>query len=343
MPNGPQGNNQTHPGKKVIIVGAGPGGLAAGMLLASRGYSVDIHEKMNGIGGRNSSLKLGDYLFDVGPTFFMMKDVLENIFLKCGKKLDDFVNVIPLDPMYRLKFGNGKELYPSTEKDKMRHTMENFSRGSYDGYLHYLAKEKNKYDKLIPCLSIPYGSLSDFFKKNFIAAIPYLDVHTSLYGVLSRYFADPDTRLAFTFQAKYIGMSPWTAPGAFSIISYIEHGGGIYHIQGGLNRLSVGMSDAFRQLGGKIHVRSAVSKILIENGEAQGVELEDGRIERSDYTIINADFAHAMTTIVEAKKQEAMDRQHSREKGLFMLNVHALPRSKKAFQRYPASQHHIRE
>ena len=116
--------------KNVIIIGAGPGGLSAGMLLASKGYSVDIYEKQDKHGGRNSFFRLGDYVFDIGPTFFMMKDVLETIFHKCGKNLEDFVEVVRLDPMYRLTFAEGKELYPSPDKEKMKQTMEAFSPGS---------------------------------------------------------------------------------------------------------------------------------------------------------------------------------------------------------------------
>jgi phytoene desaturase len=297
-------NSVSGTGKKVIIVGSGPGGLSAGMLLASKGYSVDIYEKQDEIGGRNSFLRLGDYVFDIGPTFFMMKDVLENIFEKCGISLHDFVEVVQLDPMYRLKFADGRELYPSPDRSKMRQTMENFSPGSFSGYLKYLEKEEKKYHRLVPCLSSPYGKISDFLSKNLLSAIPYLDAHTSLYGVLSRFFDNPDTRIAFTFQAKYIGMSPWTAPGTFSIISYIEHGGGIYHVTGGLNRLSHGMAEAFAQFGGRIHLGTPVKKIIVENRNATGVEFENGEIQKSDYVIINADFAHAMTRIVEKRDRK---------------------------------------
>jgi len=183
----------------------------------------------------------------------------------------------------------------------MRQTMESFSKGSFAGYLKYRKKEKKKYEKLVPCLSIPYGKISDFFSKHLIAALPYLDAHTTLYGVLSRYFDDPDMRIAFTFQSKYIGMSPWTAPGTFSIISYIEHGGGIYHIIGGLNRLSQGMAEAFKQLGGNIYLSSPVKKIVVERENATGVLLENGKVEKADYVVINADFGQAMTNIVDSK------------------------------------------
>jgi phytoene desaturase len=99
-------------------------------------------------------------------------------------------------------------------------------------------------------------------------------------------------------------MSPWTAPGTFSIISYIEHGGGIYHVTGGLNRLSHGMAEAFKQSGGEIHLSTPVKKIMVENKKATGVQLENGKVEKSDYVVINADFAHAMTRLVDEKDRK---------------------------------------
>lgn len=288
-------------GKSVIIVGAGPGGLAAGMLLAHKGYAVTIYEKESQVGGRNGSIKLGDYTFDIGPTFLMMKDVLEYLFTATGKKLDDYADIMQLDPMYRLKFNGDRELHPSPNREKMREELEAFSPGSFAGYEKYLTKEKKKYEQLIPCLAVPYQKLTDFCTKQFITSLPYLDGHVSLYDVLSRYFDDPDVRTAFTFQAKYIGMSPWTAPGTFSIISYIEHGGGIFHVKGGLNKLSHGMAKAIEEDGGTIKLASPVKKVIIENQIAKGVELEDGTKAMADYVVLNADFAHAMTTIVDEK------------------------------------------
>jgi phytoene desaturase len=284
--------------KKIVIVGAGPGGFAAGMLLAHRGYQVTMYEKQDYVGGRNSSFTLGPYTFDLGPTFFMMIDVLQRIFEKTGKKMEDYVEVTKLDPMYRLKFGENRELYPSPDPDKMRQTLDSFAQGSYNGYLKYLKKEKRKYDKLIPCLEMPYGSLKDYFAWQFISSLPMLDAHTTLFRVLKRYFKDPDVCVAFTFQAKYIGMSPWKAPGIFSIISYIEHGGGIYHVTGGLNQLSRGMQKAFEEDGGVVKISTPVKKILIENRVAVGVALEDGSREMADYVVVNADFAYAMQNLI---------------------------------------------
>jgi phytoene desaturase len=288
--------------KQVIVIGAGPGGLAATLLLAGKGYQVIVFEKKDYIGGRNSPIKLGDFTFDMGPTFFLMKNVLEDIFHFTGRSLKDYVEIKELDPMYRLLFKGDRTLLLSRDKEKMRQSLESFYPGSYAGYLRYLDKEKKKYDKLIPCLQMPYGKVTDFFKKQLITSIPYLDAHTSIYNVLSRYFDNDDTRIAFTFQAKYIGMSPWEAPGTFSIISYIEHGGGIFHVMGGLNNLSQAMAKAAQEENAVINTGTPVKKIIIKNRTAVGVELEDGTVKEADYVIVNADFAHAMTHVVDPQE-----------------------------------------
>lgn len=290
--------------KKVIIIGAGPGGLSCGMLLAHRGFDVTILEKEEVVGGRNAAFKLGDYTFDTGPTFFLMKDVLERIFEATGRNLHDYVKLLSIDPMYRLVFSKDKEFNPSTDEKKMKRELERVFPGSSAAYDNYMTKEKKKYDALIPCLEIPYGSFTDIFKKQFIKAIPYIDAHISLFDVLGRYFTYDELKLSFTFQAKYIGMSPWKAPGTFSMISFIEHGAGIYHVEGGLNHLSAAMAKAFEEMGGKFQLSSNVKKLVIEDKTATGVELESGETIVADYVVINPDFAHAMTHLVDESKRK---------------------------------------
>lgn len=283
--------------KKVIIVGAGPGGLACGMILQKNGYDVVFYEKQSYVGGRNGSLNIGEFTFDIGPTFFMMKNVLEDIFQLSGNILDEHCKFERIEPMYRLAFRD-KTFFPYTDDDRMLPELERVFPGSTSGYLKYLNKEKKKYDKLIPCLQIPYGKMTDFFRKNFRNSIPYLDAHVSLYDVLGRYFKEDDLKISFTFQAKYIGMSPWEAPGTFSIISYIEHGGGIYHIMGGLNSLSKAMARIVCNAGAKIHLSTPVKQLIVENGVAKGVELSNGNSDFADIIVINADFANAMSKII---------------------------------------------
>lgn len=309
--------------KRVIVVGAGPGGLAAAMLLAHRGYEVAVYEKEPEVGGRNSSLRQDGYTFDLGPTFFMMKDVLEDVFSLCGEELSSHVRLQEIDPLYRLQFAPGKELFPSRDPVKMRAEIERLFPGESEGLSRYLNKEQKKYDKIVPCLKVPYDSFRALFTRRFLGALPWFDAHRSLVGVLGRYFKSEQLKLAFTFQAKYIGMSPWQAPGTFSIISFIEHHGGIFHVAGGLHQLSLAMARVAEARGAVIHRATPVSQVLVESGAAVGVVLEDGTVDRADRLVINADFAHAMKQLVlPADRRKYTDRKLDRMKyscSTFML------------------------
>ncbi len=300
--------------KKVIIVGAGPGGLTTGMLLASRGYQVDIFEKQSYIGGRTSSFTQDGFRFDLGPTFLMMDYVLKQMFELSGRRLTDYMTLQEIDPLYRLVFEGGKEFYPTRDEKQMKEQLERVFPGSYPGYLKFLEKEKKKFDTLIPCLSIPYLSWTSYFKKQFLRSITKLDAQYSLINKLGQYFDEEELRIAFTFQAKYLGMSPWECPGTFSIISYIEHAGGIYHVMGGLNQIATGMAKVIEEEGGNIHLSSGVKEIIVDNKRAIGVLLENGEQIMADDVVINADFAHAMTHLIAAKHRVKYSDQKLRQK-----------------------------
>lgn len=285
---------------RVVVVGAGPGGLAAAMLLGHAGYTVDVYEKKTYIGGRTSSVHMGPYTFDLGPTFLMMPYILDEIFTQTGRKLEDYVTLKEIDPMYQLVFRD-KKFWPTRDQEAMYNQIKTTFPGNEEGYLKYLRKEKKRFERLVPCLQIPYENVFSLLQPQFLKSLPYLDAHVSLHDVLSRYFNHEDLKIAFTFQAKYLGMSPWTCPGTFSILSYIEHGGGIYHVMGGLNQLTKAMAKVVEELGGRIHLDQGVSELLVNEDKAYGVRLEDGRNEIADAVVVNADFANFMKDHVQQK------------------------------------------
>jgi phytoene desaturase len=284
--------------KRVVVVGAGPGGLTAAMILASNGYEVEVFEKAAVVGGRNAALKLGDYTFDTGPTFLMMRFLLDEVFELTGRKVDDYLDIRSLDPLYRLIFGPGRELLPTRDRARMREQIERLFPGNWKGYERYMEYEARKFDRLAPCLRVPYGDLLSYTHPRMLRALPYLDAHKNLMQHLAGFFNDETLRLAFTFQAKYLGMSPWECPGLFSMISYIEHSGGIHHPIGGLNRISHAMAKVLEEEGGRLHLSTPVRRLEVRGGKAVGVVLESGDSVGADHVVVNADFGHAMTHLV---------------------------------------------
>ncbi len=309
--------------KKIIIVGAGPGGLSAAMSLCKDGYDVQVFEEKPYVGGRNGNIKLGEYNFDIGPTFFLMKSVLENIFESTGRKLEDYVKLYNLETMYRLSYSDEREFLASSNKEKMKTEMERLWKGSYKNYERYLAKEEKKYNRLAGCFKVPYGKITDLLTPQFMRTIPVLNLHQTLYNSLKGYFKTEELTTSFAFQAKYIGMSPWKAPSIFSIISFIEHKEGICHVEGGLNQLSKAMAKVAEEDGCKIRLNTKVKKLVIEKKNVVGVELENGEIIKADDVILNADFAHAMTNIVDDNKLKKWKKKNI-DKKLFSCSTFML-------------------
>ena len=284
--------------KQTVVIGAGPGGLAAAMLLSQRGIDVQVFEKEAVIGGRNAEVVLGNYRFDLGPTFLMMKFLLDELFEETGRKISDYLDCRLLDPMYRLNFSD-KSLLVHSRPSAMRAEIERVFPGEGASLDRFLERESRRFEHLYPCLQKPYGSPLSLFSPTLLAALPHIAPGRSLHNVLSSYFRSEELRLAFTFQSKYLGMSPWDCPGLFTMIPYTEHAHGVYHVQGGLCRISQAFAAVAAENGAQIHTSAPVRRVLTEGRRTVGVELQSGEKIACDDVVINADFGHAMSTLFE--------------------------------------------
>ncbi|MBN1129437.1 MAG: phytoene desaturase [Chitinispirillaceae bacterium] len=282
--------------RHIVIIGAGPGGLTSAMILAKRGFKVTVLEQEQDIGGRNGAIKNGPYVHDIGPTFLMMTFILREMFAEAGRKAEDYMKIVPLDPMYKLSFID-KEVFPTAEEDRMREQIKRLFPGNEHGLERFQSREKVRYEKMYPCLQKDYATLPSLFSAPLIKALPHLSLTRSLYQTLGSYFKDEQLKISFTFQAKYLGMSPWQCPAAFTIIPYIEHTFGIDHVVGGLSEISHAMAKVAKEHGAAIHCSRKVRRIIVNNGKATGVETEDGETVQADAVVINADFGHAMKTL----------------------------------------------
>ncbi|PLT48218.1 Phytoene desaturase, neurosporene or lycopene producing [Paenibacillus pasadenensis] len=283
---------------KAAVVGAGPGGLAAAMLLAARGHEVTLLEKQAYVGGRTSALRIGAYTFDRGPTFLMMLPVLEELFERAGRDVRDYLELKRVDPLYTLKFGE-IEFSPGGSHEETARRVEELFPGNGERYLRFMSRERDKLSRVLPLLKRPFGSARSYFASDVLRALPKLDAADTVHKRLSRYFTDERLRWAFSFQSKYLGMSPWECPGTFTMLSFLEHEYGLYHPIGGLNRISEAMADVAREHGAAIRVGEGARRVLTDGRRAVGVELESGERLDVDAVVIGADFGHAMTTLFE--------------------------------------------
>lgn len=291
--------------KKVVIVGAGPGGLSSAMILAHRGFDVTVIEKADRVGGRNAELKVGEYSFDTGPTFLHQKFTLDEIFAETGRVSDDYMDFVKLDPMTKLTWSDDCTIETTYDEDKMAANIAEVFPGDEKGYRRFMADHAPKLRAIYPCLQKPYHKLTSYISQEVVKVIPYVATKKTVVDVLDEYFDDDRLKLAFTFQAKYLGMSPWTCPALFSILSYTEYKYGIYHVQGGLCKISEGMAKAAREDGADIRLSSPMKQVIFEGGHAKGVLLESGEEIEADHVIMNADYAHAMINLMNGQSRPA--------------------------------------
>lgn len=287
-----------HVRRKIGILGGGPGGLSCAMLLAHKGFDVTVLEKEDRVGGRNALLEVGDYKFDVGPTFLMMKFVLDELFELCGRKSTDYLKFKPVDPMYQLSFPEFN-IQMSCEKEEMKRELNRVFPGNEDGLEYFYSRERERYEKIIRNLYKDYSSFRSLLSPKLLAALPSLFFGGSVFDNLGRYFSEEKLQICFSFQSKYLGMSPWDCPAAFTMIPFVEHEFGIYHVIGGLNQISEAMAKVVEEEGGVVLTRTKVEKIVTDGKEVTGVKLETGGDISFDKLVTNADFGYSMSKLVE--------------------------------------------
>lgn len=283
--------------QRVTIVGAGPGGLAAALLLARHGADVTVLERRDRVGGRCSAIEAEGFRFDMGPTFFLYPRILEEIFEACGTRLADHVEMRKLDPMYRLVFEGGGEIRASDRMEELQRQVSRLNPHDAANLPAFLEDNRKKLTAFKPVLENPFESVKDYLRPDVLKSLRYLRPTASVDKDLSRYFNDERVRLSFSFQSKYLGMSPFRCPSLFTILSYLEYGHGVYHPIGGCAAVIEAMARLARSMGVDIRLNEGVTGIEFDKRRAKAVVTDKGRHE-CDALVMNADFAHAMTHLV---------------------------------------------
>ncbi len=282
---------------EVVVIGAGPGGLASAMLLARAGFDVTVLERQDRVGGRTTTIGEQGFRFDLGPTFFLFPQILREIFHMCGTSLDREVDLIRLDPHYRLLFSDGAELEVTSDVPRMQREIAKVSPADAENLERYLEDNRTKLEAFGPVLQSAFSGLGDVLRLPLLELLPLLRPLSSVDKDLGRFFDDPRVRLAFSFQSKYLGMSPFNCPSLFTILSFLEYEHGVFHPRGGCGAVTRAMARVAESLGARIHLEQPVQRILFDGRRAVGVKTRKG-IQRCDALVINADFAHAMSHLV---------------------------------------------
>lgn len=290
---------------RIVIVGAGPGGLAAAINLAGLGFDVTVVEKDPIPGGRMKGMTLGDageYAVDTGPSILQLPGVLASIFARSGKRLEDYVTLVPLDPNTRVHFWDGS--FVDTFRDPARMALElktRFGADKAEAFGRWMASSARKYplaySKFMATAADSLGYYAPWRLFKTLAFKPW----QTLYGQLDSYFHDDRITYALSYPSKYLGLHPTTCSSVFSIIPYLELAFGVWHVDGGFRALARGMVRAAEDLGVTFRFSSPVRQVRIRGGKADGVELESGEVLEADAVVVNADLAYAATKLIESK------------------------------------------
>jgi phytoene desaturase len=237
------------------------------------------------------------FRFDCGPTFFLYPRVLSEIFQSIGRDLMEEVPMVRLDPQYRLTFGAGGQLDCTPDIEKMDRQIAEFSPADIGALRRYMDDNRIKLEKFRPILESPFSSAADLLRPSMFAAAPHLHPFRSLGQELQRYFTDPRLVIAFAFQSKYLGMSPFQCPSLFSILSFLEYEHGVWHPIGGCSRVSERMAEIAQSMGVTIRLGEPVCEIETSGRRVTGLRTEQGHYQ-ADAFVVNADFADWMSKTV---------------------------------------------
>lgn len=281
-----------------VVVGGGLGGLATAIRLAHRGCRVTVLEQNPRMGGRCNLLTRDGYTFDTGPTLLLMRDVLDELFGSVGESVEDSLNLIRLEPNYRIHFGDGSSLQVSGDIDATCADMERVCPGSSPGFKRYLMDAGYKYQV----------SRRRFVERNFLHLRDFVTLANLYYLITTqtlraldehagRYFKDPRLQAAFTFQSMYLGLPPSHAPSVYSLLPYTELAEGIWFPEGGMYRIVLSLIDVAQDLGVRLETSTTVGEIVVRGRRAVGVRVGADVVE-ADVIVSNADLPYTYSNLL---------------------------------------------
>ena len=295
---------------KAIIIGGGIGGLATAAMLAKSGYDVTLLEKNEQLGGRASVRKIGGFTFDMGPSWYLMPEIFEHWFELMGEKVSDHLNLVRLEPSYRVIFeGRSKpvDIYSDLERDSK--TVEALEPGAAKKLKAYLAVSKKKYEIATQrFLYKNYSGLTDFLAVDMITEGPKLSIFSSMNTYVSRHFKTIEMQQLLQYTLVFLGSSPYSTPALYSLMSHVDFVQGVYYPMGGFGSLVNAMVTIGRQAGATYRTDTPVARILASNGQATGVVLESGETIQADIVISNTDPYHTETKLLAPKERSYSDR-----------------------------------
>ncbi|UCH03457.1 MAG: phytoene desaturase, partial [Candidatus Thorarchaeota archaeon] len=287
---------------KVAIIGAGIGGLSLAALLGKEGHEVDVFEKNMEIGGRARVWKKDGFVFDMGPSWYLMPEIFEHYFGLFGKSVEDFYELIRLDPSYRIFFPD-EVLDISSDITRNYELFDRLEEDGAEKLKEYLKQAQTKYEYLLEGLMYEeLAGIRAMFSPKLMAAGWKLSILSNIDRLTRKYFKNERARRILQYSIVFLGGNPKNTPALYSMISHIDFNLGVWYPLGGLGKIV----DALRQLsedyGVVIHPGREVTGIEVSGEYAKGIRTEEGFFE-ADVIVSNADYPHTELELLPLKYQ----------------------------------------
>lgn len=278
---------------RVVVIGAGMGGLAAAITLAANGCRVDLVERAEVPGGRMRELAVAGHPIDSGPTVFTMRDVFETLFRSADTHLNDHLELVPVHTLARHGWLDGSSLDLYRDIDLSAEAIEQFAGpAEADGYRRFAHDSEQIYQTLnhtfMRCSQPNPVSLALANGLRGIPALVKTRPFRSMWQDLGRYFRDPRLHQLFARYATYCGSSPLAAPATLNLIAHVERAG-VWRVKGGMQRLAESLLALVDRQGTGMHFGENVVRINRRGRQVSGVELDSGRIIHCDAVVFNGD------------------------------------------------------
>lgn len=281
--------------RRVVVIGAGMGGLGSAIDLARQGCAVTLLERANHPGGKVRALDVGGYPVDTGPTVFTMRWLFEDLFTAAGERLEDSLELRPLDVLARHGWLDGSRLDLFADVERSAAAIAEFAGApEADAYRRFAGESEAIFDTLDHTFMrrekpgpVALGlSLGVTGIPRLAATQPFV----SLWRALGKTFRDPRLRQLFGRYATYCGSSPWAAPATLMLIAHAERAG-VWSVAGGMPRLAEALAGLARRQGVDLRLGTGAARIETDGGAVAAVLTDDGERLKADGVVFNGDVA----------------------------------------------------
>jgi len=285
--------------KKVVIIGAGVGGIATSVFLAQNGFTVTVVEKNANPGGRCGQMIQEGHRFDLGATILLMPSIYRKVFASLGMDMDKELETTSLEPVYKLFFGDGTDFAFTRDIEKMKLQLEAIEPGSFSHYERYVKEGYAFFNLSIDgLLGRNFYRLFQFINFKSIRLLIRLKTWMRHTDYIKRFFTDTRLQMAFTFQNIYVGQNPYKQPAFFSMLPGAEIAEGALFPKGGMHSIVEKLMATAIDLGVEFQYKKPVSNIIVSGNKTEGIQLEDGTTINADVVIANADLPYVYSQLL---------------------------------------------